>query len=77
MFNTYFDLQSELFQDDLFPPTRITWSATLSAEDWFACNDKIAAKVSLKPEGMDTRKILPSLASSLPLSFVQLSHSRF
>ncbi|XP_017054931.1 coronin-7 isoform X2 [Drosophila ficusphila] len=47
-------IKSELFQDDLFPPTRITWSATLSAEDWFASNDKAAAKVSLKPEGMET-----------------------
>ncbi|KAH8396307.1 hypothetical protein KR222_007695 [Zaprionus bogoriensis] len=47
-------IKSELFQDDLFPPTRITWSATLSADDWFAYNDKAAAKVSLKPEGMDT-----------------------
>ncbi|KAL7744975.1 hypothetical protein ACLKA6_007244 [Drosophila palustris] len=47
-------IKSELFQDDLFPPTRITWSATLSSEDWFGCNDKAAAKVSLKPEGMDT-----------------------
>ncbi|XP_030567468.1 coronin-7 isoform X1 [Drosophila novamexicana] len=58
-------IKSELFQDDLFPPTRITWSATLSAEDWFACNDKIAAKVSLKPEGMDTlssKQQVPALA---------------
>lgn len=45
----------------MFPPTRITWSATLSAEDWFACNDKAAPKVSLKPEGMDTRKCEPFL----------------
>ncbi|XP_041674406.1 coronin-7 isoform X4 [Drosophila eugracilis] len=47
-------IKSELFQDDLFPPTRINWSATLSAEDWFASNDKAAPKVSLKPEGMET-----------------------
>ncbi|XP_070143994.1 coronin-7 isoform X2 [Drosophila kikkawai] len=47
-------IKSELFQDDLFPPTRITWSATLSAEDWFASNDKAAPKISLKPEGMET-----------------------
>lgn len=50
----------------MFPPTRITWSATLSAEDWFACNDKAAAKVSLKPEGMDTRKCEPSLLTLNP-----------
>lgn len=51
-----FYTQSELFQDDLFPPTRITWSATLSADEWFASNDKAAPKISLKPEGMETRE---------------------
>lgn len=47
--------QSELFQDDLFPPTRVTWIPTLSAADWFACRDKKVAKISLQPEGMECR----------------------
>ncbi|XP_064555411.1 coronin-7 isoform X1 [Drosophila montana] len=66
-------IKSELFQDDLFPPTRITWSATLSAEDWFACNDKIAAKVSLKPEGMDTL----SSIQQVPALAKKPDHSNF
>lgn len=49
-------LQNELFQDDLFPPTRVTWIPTLSASDWFNCRDKKVKKISLQPEGMECRK---------------------
>ncbi|XP_062137886.1 coronin-7 isoform X3 [Drosophila sulfurigaster albostrigata] len=66
-------IKSELFQDDLFPPTRITWSATLSADDWFGCNDKAAAKVSLKPEGMDTL----SSIQQVPAAVKKPDHSQF
>ncbi|EDV91711.1 coronin-7 isoform X2 [Drosophila grimshawi] len=66
-------IKSELFQDDLFPPTRITWSATLSADDWFDCNDKAAAKVSLKPEGMDTL----SSIQQVPAPVKKPEHSQF
>ncbi|XP_043867296.1 coronin-7 isoform X4 [Drosophila mojavensis] len=66
-------IKSELFQDDLFPPTRVTWSATLSAEDWFACNDKSAAKVSLKPEGMDTL----SSIQQVPAPVKKPEHTQF
>uniref|UniRef100_A0A1B0D9H7 Coronin n=1 Tax=Phlebotomus papatasi TaxID=29031 RepID=A0A1B0D9H7_PHLPP len=45
-------LKSELFQDDLFPPTRVTWAPSLSAREWFANKDKAPSKVSLQPEGM-------------------------
>ncbi|XP_059617910.1 coronin-7 isoform X2 [Phlebotomus argentipes] len=45
-------LKSELFQDDLFPPTRVTWAPSLSAKEWFAGKDKAPSKVSLQPEGM-------------------------
>ncbi|KAM7349682.1 coronin isoform 2-T5 [Cochliomyia hominivorax] len=47
-------IKSELFQDDLFPPTRVTWLPTMSAEEWFLSNDKKPKKISLQPEGMDT-----------------------
>lgn len=47
-------IKSELFQDDLFPPTRITWQPTVSASDWFAQKDKKVARISLQPEGMET-----------------------
>lgn len=61
----------------MFPPTRITWSATLSAEDWFACYDKAAAKVSLKPEGMDTRKCGPPSSLSILLLIPLLLFPQF
>ncbi|XP_030380974.1 coronin-7 isoform X2 [Scaptodrosophila lebanonensis] len=46
-------IKSELFQDDLFPPTRVTWNATMDSEEWFGGSDKAAAKISLQPEGME------------------------
>lgn len=46
--------QTELFQDDLFPPTRATWSPTITAEDWFSNKNKLPTKINLQPEGMDT-----------------------
>lgn len=52
----YLFLQNELFQDDLFPPTRVTWIPTLSASDWLDCRDKKVKKISLQPEGMECRK---------------------
>ncbi|CAO1339123.1 unnamed protein product [Diamesa serratosioi] len=45
-------LKTELFQDDLFPPTRITWQETQNCFDWFAQNDKKPLKISLKPVDM-------------------------
>lgn len=48
-----FYLQSELFQDDLFPPTRVLWTPTMTAEEWFTINDKKPKKINLQPEGMD------------------------
>ncbi|XP_046742206.1 coronin-7 isoform X3 [Diprion similis] len=47
-------IKSELFQDDLFPPTRVTWSPTVSAAEWFGRANKQAPRISLKPPGMDS-----------------------
>lgn len=51
-------LKSELFQDDLFPATRVAWQASMTAEEWFDVNvkDKLPMRISLQPEGMATRK---------------------
>ncbi|XP_014609969.1 PREDICTED: coronin-7 isoform X5 [Polistes canadensis] len=46
-------IKSELFQDDLFPPTKITWKAALTANEWFNGINKQASRISLKPPGMD------------------------
>ncbi|XP_067641654.1 coronin-7 isoform X4 [Eurosta solidaginis] len=55
-------IKSELFQDDLFPPTRITWKPTLSADEWFACNDRKPTKISLQPDGMDALSSIQQVA---------------
>ncbi|CRK99981.1 CLUMA_CG013274, isoform B [Clunio marinus] len=59
-------IKTELFQDDLFPPTRVTWLQTISAEEWFAGKNKTPLKISLQPEGMDalTSTISPPPAST-------------
>lgn len=46
-------IKSELFQDDLFPPTKITWKSTMTATEWFNGANKQAFRISLKPPGMD------------------------
>lgn len=58
-------IKSELFQDDLFPPTRVVWIPTMTAEEWFNINDKKPKKISLQPEGME------SLSSAQPSSQVK------
>lgn len=47
-------IKSELFQDDLFPPTRVTWLPTMSSGEWFAGKDKQVPRISLQPEGMES-----------------------
>ncbi|XP_072750968.1 coronin-7 isoform X2 [Anoplolepis gracilipes] len=46
-------IKSELFQDDLFPPTKVIWKPTLSAAEWFNGCNKQPSRISLKPPGMD------------------------
>ncbi|XP_017767884.1 PREDICTED: coronin-7 isoform X2 [Nicrophorus vespilloides] len=46
-------IKTDLFQDDLFPPTRITWKPTVTSAEWFSGKDKAVQRISLKPEGMD------------------------
>ncbi|KAJ8952578.1 hypothetical protein NQ314_007504 [Rhamnusium bicolor] len=46
-------IKTDLFQDDLFPPTRVTWKAALESSDWFSGKDKAPQRISLQPEGMD------------------------
>eukprot|EP00124_Ichthyophonus_hoferi_P003162 Ihof_evm2s259 gene=Ihof_evmTU2s259 len=40
------------FQDDLFPPTPITWEPTLTGLDWLKGTNQTPSKVSLCPPGM-------------------------
>ncbi|XP_075212375.1 coronin [Lycorma delicatula] len=45
-------IKSDLFQDDLFPPTKVTWEPTLTAEEWFSGMNRMPSRISLKPENM-------------------------
>uniref|UniRef100_A0A1Y1M7H8 Coronin n=1 Tax=Photinus pyralis TaxID=7054 RepID=A0A1Y1M7H8_PHOPY len=56
-------IKMELFQDDLFPPTIVTWKPTLSSSEWFAGRNKEPLRVSLKPEGMDLLSDVQASAS--------------
>lgn len=63
---TFFRFQTELFQDDLFPPTRVTWSATLSAADWFINVNKKPFRINLQPEGMDCLSSVTAVVAPAP-----------
>ncbi|XP_039748094.1 coronin-7 isoform X1 [Pararge aegeria] len=45
--------KSELFQDDLFPPTLVTWEPWQSGRDWLANKPVTPRTVSLQPPGME------------------------
>ncbi|CAH2088254.1 unnamed protein product [Euphydryas editha] len=47
-------IKSELFQDDLFPPTLVTWSPWQSARSWLAGERVAPRTVSLQPPGMES-----------------------
>ncbi|XP_045778747.1 coronin-7 isoform X2 [Maniola jurtina] len=46
-------IKSELFQDDLFPPTLVTWEPWQSGRDWLANKPVTPKIVSLQPPGME------------------------
>nr|XP_022903433.1 coronin-7 isoform X1 [Onthophagus taurus] len=45
-------IKTELFQDDLFPPTRVTWEPTMTSSEWFSGKNIPSKRISLRPEGM-------------------------
>lgn len=59
-------LRSELFQDDLFPDTRVTWEPTLSSEEWFSGVTRLPKLVSLRPPGMDCLSEAPDVRPPAP-----------
>lgn len=61
-------LQSDLFQDDLFPPTKVTWEPTMSAAQWFSGANIQHKRISLKPDGMDNCKNFKFTVSTLASS---------
>ncbi|KAK6630379.1 hypothetical protein RUM44_005046 [Polyplax serrata] len=51
-------IKSELFQDDLFPPTKVIWEPTMTSSEWFEGGNKQAKRVSLKPPNMESLSTL-------------------
>ncbi|XP_050498139.1 coronin-7 isoform X1 [Diabrotica virgifera virgifera] len=78
-------IKTDLFQDDLFPPTRVTWNPTMSSSEWFSGKEKPPQKISLQPEGMEllsesqgqpnsaTERTINKSASS---PFIGINHGR-
>ncbi|XP_023703949.1 coronin-7 isoform X2 [Cryptotermes secundus] len=61
-------IKSDLFQDDLFPPTKVTWKPTLTSTHWFQGMDKLPARQSLKPDGMECLSEVQGAAGNIEKS---------
>jgi len=57
-------IKSDLFQDDLFPPTKVTWKPTLTSAQWYQGMDKLPPRQSLKPHGMESLSEVQGAAGS-------------
>ncbi|XP_075686557.1 coronin-7-like isoform X1 [Rhinoderma darwinii] len=63
-------VKKDFFQDDVFPPSRVTWEPALTAEEWLSGKDKQQRSINLCPKGMipvsqapketPTKKFVPS-----------------
>ena len=42
----------EYFQDDIYPDTRVTWQATLTAQQWLDGGDELQPCISMRPADM-------------------------
>jgi hypothetical protein len=65
-------LQSEYFQDDLFPPTLQSWIPSVDASDWIDGVNKEQPFVSLKPDGMFSREYCKYFPVFILLDYSQL-----
>lgn len=43
----------EYFQDDIFPPTKVTWESSMTAQEWEEGRNKPLSVINLKPADMD------------------------
>ncbi|XP_046394755.1 coronin-7 isoform X5 [Ischnura elegans] len=59
-------LKVDYFQDDLFPPTKVTWSPTLTSEEWFRGLNRQPKRINLKPEGMENLSDVQGGANAAP-----------
>ena len=61
-------LQTEFFQDDLFPDTAVAWEPAMTADQWLSGCNKAQRTISLRPEGMKLRTYLPSVPVCMDLA---------
>ncbi|KAK3851505.1 hypothetical protein Pcinc_041851, partial [Petrolisthes cinctipes] len=47
-------VKTEFFQDDIFPPTPITWNPTMTSAEWLGGNNRPSQTMSLRPADMIT-----------------------
>ena len=40
------------FQDDIFPPTRVTWEHLMESKEWFSGKNVASKYKSLQPDNM-------------------------
>ncbi|GFS07500.1 coronin [Elysia marginata] len=45
-------VKMEFFQDDLYPPTQVTWKPTMTAAEWLSGSNRQAETISLRPPDM-------------------------
>lgn len=63
-------LQSDLFQDDLFPETKVTWEPTMTSAEWLSGCNRPQKRISLKPPDMDCCKFLCWYLINLPPVYI-------
>ena len=62
---SFFVLQNDYFQNDLFPPTKVLCEPSITASQWFGGAKIPHQRMDLKPNVMETRKSF-DLASPAP-----------
>ena len=77
-------LQTEFFQDDLFPPTFVSWESVMTAAEWLGGTNRPPRTLSLQPKGMislsqsrdedGTAQVLVLMHSALKWSFKKINN---
>lgn len=53
----FFFIQTEYFQDDIFPDTKVTYEPVMSSKEWLSGANTSAKTISLKPKDMKLCKL--------------------
>ena len=49
--------QTEYFQDDIIPETRVRWQSALTGQEWLAGGNAVQPYISLRPADMKLREL--------------------